>query len=263
VRFDERRAGLDHSQTEWRLIFPLEGAGGWRWPETDAPDLADDLATEAVPGIPFDVLCPVLEKKATFTDLERSLKETLLASETMTLYVNPGFKIYSGIGESRDAFVSRVKKLSEDAADKEVAGLRDKYLKKQRRLEDKIERETLDVERAQSEVGSRKQETLLTVGESLLGMFLGGRKSTRVLSRTTRQHRMTGTAQSRLRQEEAQLKNAQDELAQLVEDLGREVDGIREEKESLAEEIKEFPVTLERDDVRVDEVALLWIPDSE
>jgi hypothetical protein len=41
------------------------------------------------------------------------------------------------------------------------------------------------------------------------------------------------------------------------------VDRIRADKAALAETIATFPVTLERDDVRVEEVALLWIPDAE
>ncbi len=262
VRFDERRAGLDHTQTEWRLLFPLEGSGGWRWPDADAPDLSEELAGEPVPGVAFEILPPALEAKGTYRDLERDLKDTLFAAEQITLYHNPGLKEYSKVGESRDDFAKRLNALAEDAADQEVAGLRDKYLKRRRRIEDRIERETIDVARAEADVRSRKQETLVSVGESLLGMFLGGRKSSRVLSRTTRQQRMTGSARSRLQKEEAQLRSATEELDRLEEDLGREIDAVREEQESLAAEIKEFPVALERDDVRVEEVALVWIPDA-
>jgi hypothetical protein len=263
VRFDETRAALDHAQVEWRLIFPLDGAKGWRWPDVDAPDLSGDLASEPVPGVPFEPLLPALEERKTFTAQERDLKETLLGVERLELYVCAALKTYSRVGESKDAFAERVRALADDLADQELAALRGKVLEKKRRIEDRIQAEALDVERARATVSARKQETFLSVGESVLGMFLGGRKPTRVLSQAASKQRMAGTAASQLQKEEAQLASAQSEMEELEASLARDVERIRADKAALAETIATFPVALERDDVRVEEVALLWIPDAE
>jgi hypothetical protein len=263
VHFDETRAGLDHTQVEWRLIFPLVGTEGWRWPDADAPDLSGDLASEPVPGVPFEPLPPALEGRKTFTALERDLKETLLGVERLELYVCAALKTYSRVGESKESFAERLRGIADDLADQEMAALRDKVLEKKRRIEDRIQAESLDVERARATVSARKQETLLSVGESVLGVLLGGRKPTRVLSQTASKQRMAGSAASQLQKEEAQLASAQSEMEELEASLARDVDRIRADKAALAETIATFPVTLERDDVRVEEVALLWIPDAE
>ncbi len=262
VRFDEARAGLDLTRTEWRLIFPLEGAGGWRWPEGDAPDLENDLSEAPVPGVPTDALPPALEEKRTFSGLERDLKETLLAAERFELYQAPALKLYSGVGETRQAFEARVRAQVEDDADREAAGLREKFLEKRRRLEERMEKEELDVERVQGQLRARKQETLLAAGEGILGMFLGGRRSTRVLSRTRSKQRMAGTAAARLRKEEADVENARADLAALEAELERELGRIRAAHQAKAKEIRSVPVSLERNDVRVDAVMLLWVPDA-
>ena len=241
----------------------MQGAEGWRWPDADAPDLSDDLDSEPVPGVPFEPLPPALENRRTFTALERDLKETLLGVERLELYVCAALKTYSRVGESKEAFAERVRALADDLADQEMAALRDKVLEKKRRIEDRIEAESLDVERARATASARKQETFLSVGESVLGMLLGGRKSTRVLSQTASKQRMAGTAASQLQKEEAQLASAQSEMEELEASLARDLERIRADKAALAETITTFPVTLERDDVRVEEVALLWIPDAE
>ncbi len=263
VHFDETRAALDHTQPEWRLIFPLQGADGWRWPAPDTPDLNDDFDSEPVPGVPFEPLPPALESRRTFTVLERDLKETLLGVERLELYFCAGLKTYSRVGESKEAFAERVRALADDLADQEMAALRDKVLEKKRRIEDRIQAESLDVERARATVSARKQETFLSVGESVLGVLLGGRKPTRVLSQTASKQRMAGSAASQLQKEEAQLAGAQSEMQELEASLARDIERIRADKAALAGTITTFPVALERDDVRVEEVALLWIPDAE
>ncbi len=262
VRFDERGADLDHSRTEWRLLFPLEGSGGWRWPEADAPDLDDVLGTEPIPGVPYEVLPPALELRKTFSDLERDLKKTLLAVETLRLFECPPLKTWSTVGETREAFAERVRRLASDEADREAAKLRDSFAAKQRKLDDRVERERMQAERARAAAASRKQETAISVGESLLGMFLGGRRSTRVLSSASRKGRMAADAAARAREQEAQARNAEEELQALNADLARELQRLDDEAAVRAEEIREVPVSLERDDVRVEEVSVLWVPDA-
>ena len=73
---------------------------------------------------------------------------------------------------------------------------------------------------------------------------------------------MAGTAAAQLQKEQAQLAGAQQELGDLEASVERDVARLREEKEALAGQVTSFPVALERDDVRVEEVALLWIPDA-
>ncbi len=263
VRFDERKAGLEHTQSEWRLIFPLTGSSGWRWPAPDAPDLTGELSPEGVTGVGFEPLPPALQERRTYDELERSLKDALYQAERMELYYAPEFKEYSRVGEARDGFETRVRRLAEDTADRDLAALRESYATKERRARDKLEKEGLDVDRAHSQAGARTGEVALDVGVTLLGMFLGGRRSTSGLTRAARGRRMAGDARARVAREESELRSAQAELDALEAQLARESERIRAGRQAQAARIETFPVTLERDDVQVEEVALLWVPDAE
>ncbi len=76
--------------------------------------------------------------------------------------------------------------------------MKEKYLRKIDRLEDKASQEELKIDKLQMEHKSKKTEEFVSAGESILG-FLMGSKSRRGLSSAARKRRSTSSAKKRIK----------------------------------------------------------------
>ncbi len=125
LRFDERRAGINHREQWEAILFPL----------TDPQEFDDailvnsderDFVDEPPTGVPFSTPSVSLENKKTFQQLRTQLKKWLLRNETLELFRNPDLKLYARVDETKQQFSARCIALAEDQADREVASMRDK-----------------------------------------------------------------------------------------------------------------------------------------
>ena len=175
---------------------------------------------------------------------------------------------FSRPGETADEFIARCLAAANDSADKETASLRDKYADKVSRLQTQIQAaedraQVLDTQRK----GRRSEEILSTAG-SILGGLLGGRRSRggmlgsvlgKAGSAAGRRTR-TAAAGDRLDAAENKLEGLHRQLEELETELTQEVTDIDAEWMATAKNITTLQVGLERTDVNVTQIALVWIP---
>ncbi len=94
--------------------------------------------------------------------------------------------------------------------------------------------------------------------------MLGGRKSSRSilggLRRAGSKRKSRQAANERVRSLENRLAEEIDELEDLEEDLEEAVEDIVEDWDDKAENIAEIQVGLEKSDISVDELTLVWLP---
>lgn len=205
--------------------------------------------------------------KAWFRGVAADLKDHLRRDQRITLVHNPGLKLYSRVDESRDAFLARCDDVARERADAETEQLAEKLRTKERQLSDKLTRARQRVEQLEVEESSRKRGELLAGAGQLLSVVFGGRRSTRsvatglgraVSGMAGRRGTISRTTQRREAAEE-QAAQVTDDLAELEARLPSELTEIDERWRGAAADIAELTVGLERDDIDVMQVALVWV----
>ena len=100
----------------------------------------------------------------------------------MEIYLNRDLKLYSRVGESEGDFTARCRVEGEARADAETAKLRAKYVTKAKTLQDQLATAQDRSQLLATQAKSKQGEELLSAAGSLLGSFLGGRRSTKSMA---------------------------------------------------------------------------------
>ena len=267
LRYDDDKADLVHDEEYEAVLFPLaDPVDATRSIGVDYDDR--DLRLDAPNPCVYRLPNAPVKDKTFWTRVERDLIDALVRSRTVDLQSNRDLKMFGRPGESADDFTTRCLTAANDLADKETAALRSKYADKVTRLQTQIQgaedrAEVLDTERK----GRRSEEMLSTAG-SILGGLLGGRRSRGGMlgsilgkaggaaGRRTR----TAAAGDRLDAAENKLEGLHRQLEDLESELTQEVTDIDAKWMATAKNISTLQVGLERTDVKVTQLALVWIP---
>jgi hypothetical protein len=256
--FDETRAGVSHDEIWEAVIYPITDhldAAAAIAVDHDARDFLDDPPGEARYVLPE---API-HTKTYFSKAERAIKEHLYRHRAIEVFRNPALKLYSRVGETHKDFDKRCDAAARDEADKETAKIRDRFEGKMDTLYDQIEAARLRVDELVVDVDARRQEELLSGAGTLIGV-LTGRRSTRSISSTASKRSMTKRARQRLTTAEAKYTDKVEDLEDLKDDLDEEILKIDAKWREIASKIETMEIGLEKTDISVDEVALVWIP---
>ena len=227
-----------------------------------------DLRVEKPPSATYQLSRAPLKAKAFWTGVERDLVDFLVRSRSIELQMNKELKLYSRPGESADAFFQRCYQVADAKGDEDTAKLREKYQSKVTSLQSQLQtaEDRANVLEAQQK-GRRNEEMLSTAG-SILGGLLGGRKSRGGLLGSvfgkagTAAGRRGRTAASgeRLDAAENKIQLLHQQMEDLEADLTQEVTDIDSKWMAVAKNINTLGVTLEKTDVKVTQLSLVWVP---
>lgn len=254
VIFDDQPLAL-YIRKPFHAVAPLAAVIDWKKEcISDTPVEYDTTAMENVEGFePLNV-------KVDYTLVKRllsSFKEFLFANHSLSLFVNKELNLVSQENETREAFNQRCRDVVEKMIDREVEKIKNSYETKIRRIEDKIETEKLKVDRLAQEHRSKQTEELISVGETVLGMFLGS-KSMRGLSSAARRRRATANTGHKEQEVKQKVANMDEDLALLKEELENRVADIEDSFYEKADRVEPFDVRLEMNDIIIARRALLW-----
>lgn len=256
--FDETKADLRH-EVEWELVFapPLGAAVRPEAMEAvdhdprDFRDTAPEGARYVIPEAPLD-------RKSFFNEVERDLRDRIHATLELTLLHNRELALHSRPGESKDAFAARCLQAAEDAADAEAAKLRDRYESKMDTARDQVEQAERRLRELDVDVSSRRQQELVSGAGALVGMFLGGRRSTRGLSSIASRRSQTRRTEERRRSAEEKLASEQEDVRELEDELADDLEAIWSKWKAAAARIETVKVGLEKNDIDVSDLQLFW-----
>ncbi len=261
LRYDDSRAGLNATERVERLIFPVpETDAAVTWSSARAVELGPEGVTPtSAQGGAFDALPSSVTAKGAPARLRRELADHLVASATRELYFAPESRLYSRHDEDRAAFETRLARERAAARDTEVSKLQGKYATRLAALRRKLEKEEADAVAAGSAYEGRKREELVSGAESVVGFFFG-RKSGRAVTQASTKRRMTEAARLKAEREQQEAAAVRTDLDSLNAQLQDEVAAIDARHAGEASEVQALDVPLEKDDVRVETLAILWIP---
>ena len=189
---------------------------------------------------------------------QSDLKNYLYSNLSLNLLKNKELNIVSEVDETEEAFKIKCREIAERMIDKEVEKLKDKYMKKIDKLEDKIEQEKVRLERLQMDYKAKKSEEWISIGESVLGFVLGS-KSRRALSTAARKRRMTSSTAERIKEKELKVEQLKEDLEKIQSQMEDEIAEIEDKYIDLADDIEEFVVRLEKNDIIISLTAFLWV----
>jgi hypothetical protein len=143
--------------------------------------------------------------------------------------------------------------------DEEVDKIEDRYEKQLTRLGERLRRAQAMLDKREAEASARKTETLVSIGESVVGMFLG-RRSSRTASSSLRRMRMSSSAKLRAEEAEENVEALEAEIQEMNAKLTEEVSRITAKWDESALELEEETVTPRRADLEISYVAVGWAP---
>ena len=175
------------------------------------------------------------------------------------MFKNAGLKSYSRVGETEEAFTARCDAEAEARADAETAALRDKYEAKLQRLRRAFDAAERRVEELEVDLQGAREGQLIEGAGALIDI-LRGRRSTRSITGSARKRAAARSKEQRLRSAQEKVHDKWEAMAELEEELLSELEQINDRWEAIATEVEPVEVGLEKNDIHVEHVTLVWIP---
>ncbi|MEO5841943.1 MAG: DUF87 domain-containing protein [Acidimicrobiales bacterium] len=261
--FDDEKADV-REQQEWEAVFfPLNGAldaSEARHVDYDDRDFRSTPPDSAVYVLPD----AELKSKTYFAKAKTELQDHLYRTMTVEVLKNSELKLFSRVGESKDDFATRCGQVADDLADKDADKLRKTMADKIDRIKDAIDKAEDKVREVHSDKKKRGLDAVVSAAGGILGSFLGGRKSTKsvlgTVTRTMGKERMREQAGERLETAKNRLEGQHDELADLEQELTDKLQAIQDDWDRKAAQVESLSIELEKTDITVDEIAVVWVP---
>jgi hypothetical protein len=261
--FDDAKADLRTTETFECVLFPLD----------DPPDVAAavavdhdprDLQPEPPPGATYLLPVAKVTTEALFSGVQKALVDHLLATRTINLYRNPELGLVSRPGETQEAFAARCDATADSEADGAAAKMANRFEARVRRARDALAAAQDRVAQAEEARSSRRNDELLSGAGDLLGSIFGGRRSARTIAgkvgQVARRRGRSSEASTRVESAGNRAQEKAQALTDLEADMADELAAIADEWNAKGAAIEPLEVPLERSDIRVTTVALVWIP---
>lgn len=239
---------------------------------TEAPDwhsadvLEERPASDAQPteSATFAELPAALANPSTFEKAEDDLKRWLQTERPLTLFKSKTLKTVSDPGEDERSFRIRLTQLAREKRDEKKTVLRERYQKKLDTLMNRMRTAETAVDREASQASQRKMDTVINIGTSILGAFLGGSRRSSV-TRVGMAARSAGRARkesSDVARAEARLDDLKARYADLDAELTRELEDLDLMFTPETEELETIEIKAKQSEMHITELALAWVPFS-
>jgi hypothetical protein len=228
-------------------------------PHWDAAQSVEETLSRGEPDAQYDELPPLLNEPDELKKVKKDLIDHLYRTERVTLFYSPILKEYSTPKEPKREFILRLRQKAREVRDEEIDDLERKYEKKIQKLNDRMAKAQVSLEKKKAVSSSRKQEIMVSVGESVLGMFMG-RRSLRSASTAMSKYRQSKSASMTVEEAEKKVKALKREIKELEDELTQETNAIREEWDESLENLEEKPIKPRKSDIDISLMAVAWMP---
>jgi hypothetical protein len=262
VAFFDEKKGLNEQQEIAMLLQPPSGTGIVRWDQALPLTLEDrDLLEKPEPNAVFGPVPESTNTAKKLSTLSTDFADYLFRNSGYTLFSNPTLKVFSEPGEDERAFKIRCQQIAREQRDAEVDKIEAKYQTQVDRLQEKLRKEEMELEQDKADHSARKQQEALSVGDSILGMFVGRRRSlTSSLSKASSKRQMTERAKLDIEESEAEIDKLNQEIAEIQQALEDASAEATERWNAAVEKVEQFQVRPRKSDVKVRQMAVAWTP---
>jgi hypothetical protein len=258
--YDDEKADLRHQEEYEAVVAPLPAtpvATGFV-----AVDYDDrDLRAAAPPGVQYEPTDAPLKTKTYWTALQRDLVDQLVRSRTVEVWANRDLKLYGRVGETEQEFRARCEAAADAKTDEELAKLRLKYEPRLQRAKDALTDASIKAQQHAAEASDLQAATVTGTVGSFIGGLFGGRRNGRQLAREAEQRQRAASSAARKADAAGQSASAKEQaLRELEADLESDVLELHATWDAKAQAVSTLTVPLEKSDVTVAELVLVWVP---
>ncbi len=265
LHFVSSRAKIDHWKT-LNLIAPFSG-DNMNIPWEEATLLEGEipyLEKQPRSNGEFSSVPSVAFRASSYPSWGKNLAHYLYQHQTQNIWECRDFKEFSRIGESEGDFRGRLAHLLREKRDLEVEKLRKRFGPRLSRMQERLRKAQVRVEREKAQMGQQTMQTAVSVGATLIGAIFGRKTmSTGTIGRATTSMRGVGRI-SREKQDIERAKRevlvVREKLTDLEEEFQTEIAQLG--KEFLPEDLhlNEIIIHPKKTDIMVKQLALLWMP---
>ena len=191
------------------------------------------------------------------TAIRNELEDHLYRSRSLTLRYNPATEIYSQPDEDEREFSLRVNQAARELRDDDVDELEERYERKIKTLEDRLRSARVALDKQESSARLRKQDALLSAGETVFSLFSGRRRS---ISAAARKVSQISTSKASIDAAEEKVEVLESDIEELKQDLKTETNEIVERWEAMLEDYEDMAIKPRRTDIEITLFALTWVP---
>ncbi len=264
LHFVDAGADLDTWVTFGHLA-PVGEDGFAVWEESEQlVNPKAELEGQPQAGATFSALPAAANRKQSAEGWKKTLVAHLYQNVTLDLMSCPSLKLAAKPGETEGDFQTRLAQLLREKRDEAVDKLKAKYAPKLQTLGDQIRRAQEKVSREKAQAGQQKMQTVLSVGATILGAFLGRR----VVSATSINRAASSMrSASKIGKEQADVERAGESVAVLQErmqalekQLAGETEALQGQFEPGAVGIEKVQIRPRKSDIMIGQVGLCWTP---
>jgi hypothetical protein len=265
VRFVDRKRKISE-QIEKLLVVPApDGAKQIDWDDAETlklqlKELGSD-PEEVGPGQgPFFASIPEIANSAReLKSIGKDLSDWLYYNSILTITTHAHLDLFRHPDETERAFKIRLQQAAREERDEEVDKLEDKYETRLARVETKLRKQERELAKDEADYGARKQQEMIGLGETVLGFFMGRRRTT-ALSSAASKRRMTSRAKQEIEETKEEIADLQEDMAELEAELAEASEEITGKWADLLDDLSTEELSPRRTDVNVELVALAWLP---
>ena len=214
---------------------------------------------ENVHGIFFAPVQETVNSSKKIKFFSKQLNDWLYYNERRNVAVHDELKLFQRSDEPLRDFTIRLQQAAREKRDEETDALENRFEKQIERLKKKLRREKRELAEDEMEHKNRKQQELLSIGETVLGFFMG-RRSTSRIGTALNKRRMTAKAKADIEESYEEIEELRDEIEELEEKLKAGVEEISNKWENIQDTLGKKELAPRRTDVTIHSVSLCWLP---
>jgi hypothetical protein len=262
VHFSSARAGVDGNR-KVRTLHRFTATGVDWENEVALPTGIDEGTTEPVAGASFGDLPGFAMNAANYKQVEKDFAEMLYRNERAEVFSCPALKVWSKLGESEGDFRARLTHEAHEARDAAIDKLRGAVSKKISTLEGRLRTAEGQLTKEKAEANSAKMQAGVSMLGGLLGGLMGRKGGLGTLTRgTTAINKATGAykQQQDVANATAKVAGIEAEIEAMRKEMETEVARITNSYDPAALALESESIKPKRTDVKIDAIALLWLP---
>jgi hypothetical protein len=264
VHFSSAKAGIDGASQLVQLVNPITEAGiDWE-SQVAAPSNLGVASERPAAGVGFGSLPGFAMNAANYKQVEKDFAEWLYRTQRAEVFSCPLLKAWSQPGENEAAFRARLNQEAREARDAEISKLRAAVAKKLTTIHSRLQTAEGQLAKQKAESSSATLQAGVSVLGGILGAIFGRKSGIGAVARGGSASIGKATGAYKQRQDvthaEAKVSAIQAEIEALKADLEDQVSKLSGAYDPAALPLVTESVKPTKSDVKVQQVALLWLP---
>ena len=265
VSFSSAKYGITEQRRVTLLGSMNDGPITLDWDSAERVDIDPNVLERAARDhATFGTLPRAATVAKSYPAWSKAFQKWIVTNEQVELLRSPTLKLASDSGESERDFRIRLQVVAREARDAKTETLRQKYATKLTALQERIRRADQAVAREQAQASQAKVDTMISVGSAILGAVFGrGKVTAGTLGKVGTAARGMGRAAQQsgdVTRAAESVSALQQQYSELEAQLQGEIDALGATFDAQQETLTRTPIKAKSGDVRVQLVALAWVP---